>query len=81
MVVGDFGLATRVTPDGVPYDPEAPPIFLYGGLGTMEYISPEEWLMLPYHFPKDVFAFAVTLFYMLVGRVSPFNSSRDHVQR
>ena len=69
-VIGDFGLAESVAPTGCAFDPEAGHVMLFEVSGTVEYMAPEVWRGKAYAFPVDVFAWAVTVFEMFVGRVS-----------
>ncbi|KAF7792330.1 hypothetical protein EIP86_003366 [Pleurotus ostreatoroseus] len=67
-VIGDFGLAESVAPTGCVFDPEAGHVMLFEVSGTVEYMAPEVWRGKAYAFPVDVFAWAVTVFEMFVGR-------------
>ncbi|KAJ3527737.1 hypothetical protein NM688_g8090 [Phlebia brevispora] len=67
-IIADFGLATSVVPEGAIFDPEGRHIPLSEACGTYEYIAPEEWMGKEYSFPVDIFAWAVTVFEMFVGR-------------
>lgn len=69
-VIADFGLATSVVADTAVFDPHDVTPMLTETVGTLEYISPEEWQGWAYSFPKDWFAYGVTVFEMFVGRVS-----------
>ena len=71
-VIGDLGLTESVAPTGAIFNPNGRHTPLVESAGTPEYMSPEQWMGREYSFPSDVFAWGVTLFEMLIGRVSSF---------
>lgn len=79
IILSDFGFTKSVAFPGQVFEPESGKHeLLKTCCGTLDYMSPEQLVRLPYAFSTDVWSFGIIVFKMMTGTVcQPLTYAHD----